>query len=313
MSVARYPVVPRVFFLYGLTILIWGSTWLATTFQLGIVSVEQSIAYRFFLASLFFFIPMAFQKKKVRYSLSQHLFFALQGFLMYCASYLCIYNAARYIPSGLNAVSFSFVIVLNVLFVSLFFKRPLCQRLFFSTLLGVLGICLIFLPEVLSFSLHRGHLTGMSLSLLGCVCSALANTLIERHRQIPPLHSSAFSMLYGAIFCLLYALLNGEALTFDFSFPYIASLLYLSVFGSAVAFGCYTLLLNQLGADKGGYPFVLIPVVSLILSQLFEGMTWHSYTLGGMLFLFAGNLLALKGAAPSSFQTRLVAPKQITP
>jgi drug/metabolite transporter (DMT)-like permease len=308
-----YPVVPRLFFLYTLTILIWGSTWFATTFQLGCVSVEQSIAYRFFLASFMFFIPVFFQKKRAIYPFRQHLFFALQGFLMYFASYLCIYHAARYIPSGLNALSFSFVIVLNVIFVSLFFKKPLCVKLLFSTFLGVVGIGLIFLPEVLSFSLHRGHLTGMSLSLLGCVCSALANTLIERHRQLPILHTSAFSMLYGAIFCLLYALAKQEPLTFDISLPYIDSLVYLGVFGSVVAFGCYTIILNRLGADKGGYPFVMIPVVSLFISQVFEGMEWHSYTLGGMLFLFTGNLLALSGTTTYVSQTGTYPAKRLTP
>ncbi len=32
--------------------LIWGSTWLAITYQLGVVAPEVSVAYRFALASL---------------------------------------------------------------------------------------------------------------------------------------------------------------------------------------------------------------------------------------------------------------------
>ena len=35
--------------LYLVTVLIWGSSWYAMLFQVGVVPVEQSIAYRFLL------------------------------------------------------------------------------------------------------------------------------------------------------------------------------------------------------------------------------------------------------------------------
>lgn len=38
-------------FLYLVTILIWGSTWFAIEFQLGVVEPEVSVAYRYLAAS----------------------------------------------------------------------------------------------------------------------------------------------------------------------------------------------------------------------------------------------------------------------
>ena len=38
-------------FLYLLTVLIWGTTWIAITFQLGVVPAPVSIAYRFWIAA----------------------------------------------------------------------------------------------------------------------------------------------------------------------------------------------------------------------------------------------------------------------
>src|SRR4051812_33311873 len=38
--------------LFAIATLIWGSTWLGITFQLGVVSPEVSVAYRFALAAL---------------------------------------------------------------------------------------------------------------------------------------------------------------------------------------------------------------------------------------------------------------------
>ncbi len=46
--------------LYGLTVLIWGSTWFAIEFQLGVVAPEVSLVYRYGAASLLLFAWSAF-------------------------------------------------------------------------------------------------------------------------------------------------------------------------------------------------------------------------------------------------------------
>ena len=43
-------------FLYVVTVLIWGSTWLAIEFQLGVVEPEVSVVYRYVMASAILFI-----------------------------------------------------------------------------------------------------------------------------------------------------------------------------------------------------------------------------------------------------------------
>jgi hypothetical protein len=45
--------------LYVITVLVWGSTWLAIEFQLGVVEPEVSIVYRYASASLLLFVPTA--------------------------------------------------------------------------------------------------------------------------------------------------------------------------------------------------------------------------------------------------------------
>ena len=280
-----------IFLLYFITISIWGSTWYVLTFQLGVVSIELSIAYRFFLASLFFFLFLGGYKNLFQIRLRDHLFFVLQGLLLYCASYLCIYSAAHYITSGLNSVTFSLVIVMNVLFAAFFFRRPISGKLLTSAALGVMGVVCIFLPEVATFSLKQGHNLGILLAFSACIFSALGNVTLERNRHLPVAQINAFSMLYGAIFCFCYALFKGCPLVFDTSFSYIGSLFYLVFFGSVVAFGCYTRLINLLGAAQGGYPFVLIPLVSLLLSKIFEGIHWTPSTILGIVFISAGNVL----------------------
>ena len=280
--------------LYARVILIWGSTWFVLTFQLGVVSPELSVAYRFFLASLLFFGLLKIKHKRVGAPWRKHVYFALQGLFMYCASYLCIYEAAHYVTSGINSVVFSIVIVLNVLFVALFFRRPLQFKLLVSASIGVLGVCCIFLPDILRFSLQKTHMMGIFFSFLASVFSALGNVMIEHNKGVPITQINAYSMLYGAIFSFLIAMMLGRPLVFDFSLPYILSLTYLVVIGSLVAFGCYTYLIHKRGADKGGYPFVIIPLVSLVFSQLFEGFQWNPAIIMGIVLILVGNLLAVE-------------------
>ena len=81
------------------------------------------------------------------------------------------------------------------------------------------------------------------------------------------------AMLYGAIFTAFISLGRGQSFTMDWSFPYVASLLYLAIFGSVIAFWSYLTLLGRIGANKAGYATIAFPVMAILLSVLFEGLT----------------------------------------
>jgi drug/metabolite transporter (DMT)-like permease len=101
-------------------------------------------------------------------------------------------------------------------------------------------------------------------------------------------------MLYGAILTGSAALASGHDFNFDATFTYIASLLYLALFGSVVAFGAYLTLLGRIGAHKAGYATVMFPVVALALSLAFEGMRATVAIIVGTTLVLLGNLLVLK-------------------
>jgi len=100
-------------------------------------------------------------------------------------------------------------------------------------------------------------------------------------------------MAYGAIFMTLYALFNGADFNYDPSISYSLSLVYLSVFGSILAFGCYLTLVGHIGADKAAYTAVLFPVIALGISTLFEGYQWSIEALFGFWLVLFGNYLVL--------------------
>jgi drug/metabolite transporter (DMT)-like permease len=102
-------------------------------------------------------------------------------------------------------------------------------------------------------------------------------------------------MLYGACASLAMAVVEGVGLAFDFSWPYLVSLVYLAVLGSIVAFAAYLTLLHRMGAARAGYIGVMVPIVALVVSSVFEGFRWHALTFAGIAVSVAGNVLVLRG------------------
>ncbi|MGI9291550.1 MAG: DMT family transporter [Gammaproteobacteria bacterium] len=285
--------------LFLLTVLIWGATWYAIEFQLGVVAVEVSLAYRYLIAAVLAFSWCLSTGRNLRFGLREHGFFMLLGLLLFGFNYLSAYHAQVYISSALNAIGFSAMIWMNILNARLVFGTVIARRTYFGASLGMAGIVIIFWPEVKSVSLNDTVLIGAFFSLLGALIASFGNMVSQaaQRQNIPVLAANAWGMFYGAILNGGVALMLGRSFNFDNSFSYISSLLFLAIFGSVVAFACYLTLLGRIGLERAGYAAVMVPVVALILSFLLEGMQVEWHLLLGMALAVGGNvfILAKKG------------------
>ena len=111
------------------------------------------------------------------------------------------------------------------------------------------------------------------------------------------MQSNAWGMLYGTLITGVIAVVQGHDFIFDWSAGYLGSLLYLTVFGSIVAFGAYLTLLGRIGAHKAGYAMVMFPVVALILSAVFEDLEIDATVIVGTVLVLAGNVFVLNTRA----------------
>jgi drug/metabolite transporter (DMT)-like permease len=139
---------------------------------------------------------------------------------------------------------------------------------------------------------------GAGLAVIGAFSASLGNMVSQASQKggLPIIQTNAWGMLYGALLTGSVALMQGKAFQFDPSAEYVISLLYLTVFGSIVAFGSYLTLLGRIGAHKAGYAMVMFPVVALVLSVLFEGLELSKSIVTGMMLVIAGNVFILRGA-----------------
>ena len=280
--------------LYLASVLIWGSTWLAITFQYGVVAPEVSVAYRFFLAAALLMGWCLVRGLKLRFTLREHAWLVLQGALMFGINYVCVYLAEQHIPSGLVATLFSLMVFLNLIGARILFAAPLTARALVGAALGVAGVAFICLPGA-GRAMGSGLSGGIGLALAGTVTASLSNLVSQRNQRhgLPVLQGNAFGMLYGAALVTLYCLAMGRPFAFDFSPHYLGSLAYLAVFGSVLAFGAYLTLIGRIGSGRAGYAMVATPLVALLLSTLVEGLRWQPSLALGVVLCLGGNLLVL--------------------
>jgi drug/metabolite transporter (DMT)-like permease len=283
--------------LYLITVLIWGSTWLAIEFQLGVVPPEVSVVYRYLIASFLLFFYCGINRLNLKFNLISHLWFALLGSFLFCLNYVFAYRAQVHITSALAAILFSSMVWMNIVLSRVVFRTKAGARVLLGAVLGIAGIVTLFAPQVSQISLSDSVFYGSMLALLGALSGSIGNIVSQasqQRRSLPVFQGNAWAMLYGAVITASIALVQGHEFTFDATFTYIASLLYLAVFGSIIAFGAYLTLLGKIGAHRAGYAAVMFPVVALLLSVLFEGLRidW-SIVVGTVLVLF-GNTLVLK-------------------
>jgi drug/metabolite transporter (DMT)-like permease len=290
--------------LFALATLIWGSTWLAIKFQLGTVPAEVSVAYRFAIASLVLGAWCVLTRRSLRFSRRAHAFIALQGALLFGFNYVTVYWAERYATSGLVAVLFSTIVFMNPIGARLVFKTRLSTRTLVAAALGVVGVTLLFVPELSRARQGGDAALGIVLGLLATAIASAGNLAAARNHEadIPVLTGAAWGMAYGALAAALVAMVAGARWSFDVHAPYVVSLLYLAVFGTVVAFGSYLTLLKLIGPTRASYVSVATPIVAMALSTLFEGYRWTLLAAFGVVLAVLGNWLALAGGKSGSEQ-----------
>jgi drug/metabolite transporter (DMT)-like permease len=281
--------------LYTATVLIWGSTWYAINFQIGVVDPGVSLAYRHAIAALVAFSWCLLRKKSLRFGWSSHRYFLLLGSFLFGFNYLSAYYAQLYISSALNAIGFSAMIWMNIINARLYFGTLIAPRTYIGAGAGMLGITIIFWPAVHELSLTDRVFVGAALSVLGALIASFGNMVSQsaQRQRLPVMQTNAWGMFYGALLNSTLAILQGKTFNFDASPEYVTSLLFLSVFGSVIAFGCYLTLLGRIGLERAGYASVMVPIVALCLSAIFEGLRLETNILLGMALAVGGNLLIL--------------------
>ena len=283
-------------FLFISTLIVWGPTWYIIKFQLGIVDPMTSVFYRFFLSSIIILVFCVLKKINLKFSLKEHLLIAALGISLFNINYVFFYLSTVHLISGFVALCFSSILFMNVVN-NIVFKRtyPKIMTLV-GGLIGTLGLLIIFYDEIINFEFSKSTSIGILLGVLATYFASIGNLISEYTSKIKlnVVAVTGYGMLYGSVTLLIYLFVVGIDLNFDFSYRYLISLLYLSIFGSVFGFILYLSIIKNIGANDAAYVAIIMPLIALIISTIFEGLIWDmNLYIGAFLVLF-GNILILK-------------------
>lgn len=298
-------------FLYAVTVIFWGTSWLAIKFQLGVVAPEVSIVYRFAIAAALTLVLCIAARRPMRFSVKDHGFMALQGICLFCTNHFFIYLGSQYLTTGLVAVAFSTLVVMNIFGAVILFRTPIGINVIAGALCGLAGITCVFWPEVSDFDLTRQDARGLGFALIGTGFASLGmltSAWNQRRRALPVFQTNAYGMLYGTVFITLFALVRGSPFDFDPSPAYVLSLLYLAVFATVIGFWSYLTLVGRIGPERAAYATVLFPIIALALSTWFEDFQWTALAAGGVVLVLIGNAAILTKGNP--FKAAPLTPKR---
>jgi drug/metabolite transporter (DMT)-like permease len=288
--------------LYVITVAIWGSSWYGIKEQLGVVAPTVSLAYRFALAAAILWVFCAATRRKLRFPRSAHLWMALQALCLFCGNYILFYYAGFHVVSGLLALCFSTIPLMNVFNAALFVGEPVDRKVIIPSLVSLVGLVLVFMPEFMEKGLGSAPLIGFVLSMLATYLASLGNVLSVKLKNVnvPILQANTWGMTYGALFCAGFALVSGATFNFDPRTAYTVSLILLAVFASVIGFGVYLTLVQRIGAGRAAFSSVLFPLVALSISTVVEDHHWTPLAGVGVLLVLSGNLiLLLRRGAPA--------------
>ena len=281
--------------LFAGCVLIWGTTWHAITYQLSDLAPEFGVAVRYLIAGGSVIAFALWRGERLRFPLAAHASLALQGAFLYGVSYVCVYHAERFVPSGLVAVGYSASPLLNGLGAAALFGVAVGGRFVVGGLLGLAGVALMFWPEITGPSGGERGTLGLAFTVASVLLSAIGSLTASRNRAlgVPLLPAMGFGMLYGAAAAAITGLVLGRGFALPVAPSWWLSLAWLALAGSVGAFACFLTLQDRLGPGPAGTVGVMTPLLALVVSMLAEGFRPDLLTFCGVALAFIGNALML--------------------
>ena len=292
----------RVLIPFGIVTLIWGSTWLVIRDQLGVVPPSWSVSYRFLVAGAALFIWAAIRREPGRIDARGYAFAAALGLAQFVLNFNFVYRAEQFITSGLVAVVFALLLIPNSLFGRIFLGQRLGRQLVIGSAIAMAGVALLFIHEIRSDpNGPTASLTGIGLTLCAILSASSANVMqgTGTARAYPMLRTTAIAMLLGGAFDAAWAWFTVGPPVMEWRLGYVAGILYLGIFASALAFPLYFGVIRIIGPAKSAYSSVIVPVIAMALSTMFEGYRWSLLAAAGAALAAAGLIVALTARRPN--------------
>lgn len=267
--------------------LVWGSTFLAIRIGVGQLPPLLFGGFRFLLAGTLLAAVAWLLRERFPGRPAEWRWLLLFSLLMITFSNGTSTIALQHVPSNegalLAASSALWIAVLGTLGVR---GHALTVRGMLGVLLGCLGVLLIVWPRGTQ---PTGHLGWQALILFSNFSWAVGTILYrDAALAVGPVAFNAVMMLLGGTWLLLGGLATGEWPRWEWRPGGLLALVYLAVFGSALAYTAYAWLLQRVPADRVGTFAYVNPAVATLLGWAVLGEALGPLQIAGMFVVLSG-------------------------
>lgn len=275
-----------------LTVLIWGTTFIATKVLLENFQPVEILFFRFLLgyAALWLVFPHPLRKTTAR----QEWIFAGAGLCGICLYYLLENIALTYTMASNVGVIVAVAPLFTALLAALFLRgeERLPANFFIGFLVAMAGVCLISFNGT-SFSLNpRGDLLALLAALVWGFYSILTRKIAAF--GYTTIQTTRRTFFYGLLFMLPACMLFDFQLNLSrFAEPLnLANILFLGLGASALCFVTWNTAIRHLGAVQASLYIFLTPVITVLFSVLILGEPFTWLTACGTLLTLGGLVLS---------------------
>lgn len=288
-------------FALALVCILWGTTWIASKEGVSHMPALQMAGIRQLIAGLLY-VSFFLYKGATLPKGKEWIPILVLSFLNFIMSNGLSTWGIQYISAGLGSIMgaiFPLWLVVIGLFIS---KEKLPKKAIIGLLLGFSGVCIIFFPHLRDF-LNPDFLKGIILSLIATWTWAFA-TLYTKQQAVNfnPYFGLGLQMLISAVSLISFTSLTGNAIPVT-KIPWEswASIAYLVIFGSLIAFICYLYALQNLPTEQASIYAYINPMVAVFCGWLIFGEKVTIFiTIGGLITLLGVFLVnkAFKAVPP---------------
>ena len=226
----------------------------------------------------------------------------LYGALIFGGAFALSYYALVHIHAGLGQTLMGLVPLATLLLAVLYRQ----ERLGLAAVVGT-GLSVVGVGVVSEISGGESVPVLSLLAVLGAVyCFAQATVLVRQFPAVHPVTTNAVGMATGAVILLVLSLAFDETIVLPERAATWLALAYMVVLGSGPVFVLYVVVVRLWGASRAAYTFVVIPLVTVLLSAWIDDEpVGTGLVVGGLLVLAGVYVGALRPAASRQRSLRL--------
>lgn len=270
--------------------MIWGTTWIAIKITLEGIPPFYGAAARFIIAIVALYLFAKLNKINLSFSKKYFVTIAFSSFLMYVFDYGLIYWGEQYLSAGVTSIFFATFSIFTVIWANFIFKSDHFRwNTFVGILLGFIGILIVFLNQLVKTQFNKMVFIGSLAIIIGAAGGAMAVVIIQKYAKAAnPVAITLHQMLLGVGYLVFLGLLFEDYSTIELNKRIVGAVIYLGLFGSAIAFTIYYWMLKKISAITLSTIIYITPIVAIIFDFIVLDEAISPRSILGTIVIFSG-------------------------